>query len=160
MTAPRALAAELAMHAGERRLDRDSHVFVSPDGGPIRHRTFYRRLIKPAVQAVFPPELHGLRFHDLRHTCAAILIDRGAHPKEMAEWLGHASVQITLDRYGHLMPHMRERLSARLDEAYVEALGLGVGPGAFSSQPSTSLRDVLRSDAPDTSLGTRGKALR
>jgi integrase len=44
-----------------------------------------------------------IRFHDLRHTFASLLIAQGAHPKLISEQLGHASVQITLDRYGHLM---------------------------------------------------------
>ena len=60
---------------------------------------FYGLHFKPAVRAVLPDHLHGLGFHDLRHTYASLLVEQGAHPKEMAELLGHSSVQITLDRY-------------------------------------------------------------
>jgi len=44
-----------------------------------------------------------MRFHDLRHTYASLLIAQGSHPKLIQEQLGHASITITLDRYGHLM---------------------------------------------------------
>ena len=59
----------------------DALVFTSPTGEPLRHGLFYRRFFKPAVRAALPAEKHGLRFHDLRHTCAALLIAAGAHPK-------------------------------------------------------------------------------
>ena len=49
-------------------------VFTSPRGSPLQHRLFYRRYFKPAVRAALPAEKHGLRFHDLRHTCASLLI--------------------------------------------------------------------------------------
>jgi integrase len=54
----------------------------------------------------------------LRRTFASLLVEQGAHPKEMAELLGHSSVQITLDRYSHVMPHMAAALAERMDVAY------------------------------------------
>jgi integrase len=67
----------------------------------------------PAVQAsVGEP----LRFHDLRHTHAALLIAQGVHPKVVQDRLGHASITTTLDTYGHLM--------TGLDEAAAEALDI------------------------------------
>jgi len=45
-------------------------------------------------------------------------MEQGAHPKEMAELLGHSSVQITLDRYSHVMPHMAAALAERMDGVY------------------------------------------
>ncbi len=47
--------------------------------------------------------------------------EQGAHPKEMAELMGHSSVQITLDRYSHIMPHMAAALAERMDAAYLAA---------------------------------------
>lgn len=67
---------------------------------------------------MFPERLHRLRFHDLRHTYASLLVEQGAHPKEMAELMGHSSVQITLDRYSHIMPHMAAALAERMVAAY------------------------------------------
>ena len=57
-----------------------------------------------------------LRFHDLRHTCASLLIEQGAHPKEIQARLGHSSITTTLDRYGHLMPSLGHQLAVNLDE--------------------------------------------
>lgn len=52
--------------------------------------------------------LPRIRFHDLRHTCATLLLGRGVHPKVVSEMLGHTSVSITLDRYSHILPHMQD----------------------------------------------------
>ncbi|MGH2573133.1 MAG: tyrosine-type recombinase/integrase [Actinomycetota bacterium] len=67
-------------------------------------RNFYRRHFRPAVGRA---GLAPLRFHDLRHTCASLLIAQGAHAKEIAERLGHSTVRLT---YGHLLPSLDERL--------------------------------------------------
>jgi integrase len=61
-------------------------------------------------------ELKGVRFHDLRHTCATLLLSRGVHPKFVQELLGHASITITLDRYSHWVPSMGDQ-TARAMEA-------------------------------------------
>jgi len=112
------LAEKLRAALGDRLLDRDGYVFAAPDGRPLNYATFYGLHFKPAVRAVLPERLHGLRFHDLRHTFASLLVEQGAHPKEMAELLGHSSVQITLDRYSHVMPHMAAALAERMDAVY------------------------------------------
>lgn len=49
---------------------------------------------------------------------AAWLIAQGAHPRAMVERLGHSSVQVTLDRYGHLLPGLEEGVTAGLEEAF------------------------------------------
>jgi hypothetical protein len=48
--------------------------------------------------------LPNIRFHDLRHTCATLLLTKGVHPKMISEVLGHSSVSITLDTYSHVSP--------------------------------------------------------
>ena len=60
-------------------------------------------------------ELRRIRFHDLRHTYASLLIAQGAHPKYIQAQLGHASIQTTLDRYGHLMPGAHAAEARKLD---------------------------------------------
>lgn len=93
-------------------------VFTSSQGLPIR-RNLYRRHFKPAVlNAGLPP---GLRFHDLRHTCVAMLIAQGAHPKEIQERLGHSTIKLTFDRYGHLLPTLDDRLRDGLDELWLKS---------------------------------------
>ncbi len=94
-------------------------VFVGRDGGPLRRTNFRKRQWIPSLKrAGLPTEV---RFHDLRHTCAALLIAQGAHPKEIQARLGHSSITTTLDRYGHLFPSLDERLSAGLDELFESA---------------------------------------
>lgn len=66
-----------------------------------------------------------MRFHDLRHTCAALCIALGAHPKAIQERLGHSSITVTLDRYGHLFPKLDELLTGRLDDLYNDAQASG-----------------------------------
>jgi integrase len=99
----------------------DALVFPGPLGGPLRHNNFYRRHFKKAVKAALPADKHGLRFHDLRHTCASLLIAAGAHPKAIQERLGHSSIQITMDRYGHLLPSVDAALVEMLDATHAAA---------------------------------------
>ncbi|MEE9183678.1 MAG: tyrosine-type recombinase/integrase [Acidimicrobiia bacterium] len=86
----------------------------------MRHSNFWRRVWVPAVRSADVPE--GLRIHDLRHTCAAPLIADGAHPKAIQEHLGHSSITVTMDIYGHLFPSQMEELAIRLDRSREVAL--------------------------------------
>ncbi len=95
-------------------------VFCTKDGSPIRRSNFRQRVWRPAVKksGIDP----GFRFHDLRHTCASLLIEQGAHPKEIQARLGHSTITTTLDRYGHLMPGLGRQLAANLDEMRKKAV--------------------------------------
>ena len=64
----------------------------------------------------------------MRHTCAALAIAQGAHPKAVQERLGHASIRLTLDTYGHLMPGLDEQLRDDLDQAHFKALAACTRP--------------------------------
>ncbi|MGZ5293273.1 MAG: tyrosine-type recombinase/integrase [Actinomycetota bacterium] len=116
MSLPRFLAEMLGEHVG-RYPSVDSHVFSSAEGLALRRRNSYRRHYKPAVtRAGLDPDL---RFHDLRHTCRrGLLIAQGAHAKEIAERLGHSTTRLTLDRYGHLLPSLDERLREGLEATF------------------------------------------
>ena len=86
----------------------------------MRHRNFMRRHFKPAVESAGTlPD--GLRFHDLRHTCAALLIASGRHLEEVKDYLGHSSIRVTSDRYGHLFPKARAELADALDATFEAA---------------------------------------
>lgn len=91
-------------------------VFTAPEGGPLRPRNSRRRVFAPAVKAAKLPE--GFRIHDLRHTCAALLIAQGAHAKEIVERLGHSSPVVTMTVYAHILPSLDERLTAGLEETF------------------------------------------
>lgn len=94
-------------------------VFTAPNGGPLRNSTWHSRFWTPAVWAAGLPD--RLRIHDLRHTCAALLISRGAHVKAVQRHLGHSSATVTLNTYSHLFPDAMESLVEGLEATYREA---------------------------------------
>ena len=61
--------------------------------------------------------LPRIRFHDLGHTCATILLSKNVNPKVVSEMLGHASIAITLDTYAHVLPTMQESVAEAMEEA-------------------------------------------
>lgn len=122
VTMPRFVLIELRAYLAERAFQPEAFVFTGERGGALRMGNLRCRHFRPAVTRALPPQLHGLRLHDLRHTYASLLVAQGAHPKEMAELMGHSSVMTTLDRYSHVMPHLGSALADRLDMAY--------GPGS------------------------------
>ena len=71
-----------------------------------------RRSFKPLLKRA---GLLDIRFHDLRHTCATILLAKGKHPKYVQALLGHATVAITLDTYSHVLPDMQDDAAARME---------------------------------------------
>ncbi|MHB8330385.1 MAG: site-specific integrase [Acidimicrobiales bacterium] len=97
---------------------RDGLVFVNMRGGPIGGSIFSKRHWQPARSAV---GLEGLRFHDLRHTAVALAIAQGAHPKAIQRRMGHSTINMTLDRYGHLFPELDEKIATDLGTALQQA---------------------------------------
>jgi integrase len=118
---PRSMCDELGAYLATRPADPEAFVFTAPDGGPLRHHNFYARHFRPAVVAAGLPE--RMRFHDTRHTCAALLInaDPPAHPLAVMKRLGHSSITVTYDTYGHLFPALDEALTDSLDRSYRES---------------------------------------
>lgn len=87
-------------------------VFANPVGAPI-HPSNLRRAW---LQIVGTAGLRGLRFHDLRHTHASLLLQQGVHPKVVSERLGHSAIGITLDIYSHVAPGLQAEAASRFDE--------------------------------------------
>ena len=120
VTLPRFLRDRLADYLAERDdAAKDDLVFQVPSGGPLRYSNFATRVWKPALAAA---DLQDMGLHALRHTCAALLISQGAHPKAIQSHLGHRSITTTLDRYGHLFEDEHERLAERIDAAYASVV--------------------------------------
>lgn len=117
VTLPGFLRDMLAAHLAGRPDDPDALVFVDADGGPLRHSPFWYHVWDPA-RAALPGELVELKIHELRHTCAALLIARGAHAKAIQEHLGHSSITVTMDLYGHLFPDDKDRLAVALEDTW------------------------------------------
>ncbi len=97
-------------------------VFPSPTGLIWRADNFRNRVFYPARRRA---GLDALTFHDLRHTCASLLIAAGANPLEVAEQLGHIDAQLVFKRYGHLYPGASRRAVLRLDSITGSALDVG-----------------------------------
>ena len=100
-------------------------VFPNRAGNPIHPSSFNTAHWKPTKAQV---RLDGLRFHDLRHTAVALAIVQGAHPKAIQARINHSSVQVTLDRYGHLFPELDADISDGLDRAFRALLLVLPGP--------------------------------
>lgn len=56
-----------------------------------------------------------VRFHDLRHTAATLLLSQGTHPKVVQELLGHSQISLTLDTYSHVLPVMHEQAADAME---------------------------------------------
>jgi integrase len=127
VTMPRFLVNRLVAHlaAFSTPSDPNSLVFTSPRGQQLRQKAFRRRVIAPAASSLELPS--SLRTHDLRHTAAAFAIKAGWHPKQLQEMLGHASIGVTFDVYGHLFTSLHEEGAARLDALYEEAASARAG---------------------------------
>jgi len=89
-------------------------IFATESGTIINPSNLRNRSFKPLLKrAGLPP----IRFHDLRHTCATLLLGRDVNAKVVSEMLGHSSISITLDIYSHLLPDMQEKAAKALEEA-------------------------------------------
>lgn len=62
--------------------------------------------------------LHHIRFHDLRHSYATLLRERGVDMKTVSERLGHSSIQITMDYYGHVTPKLRNKATEAVEDMF------------------------------------------
>lgn len=117
---PTAVAA-LSRHEREMREsglhDADSPVFSSAAtklGTPVNPANLVSRYFKPILERAGLPDI---RFHDLRHTCATLLLGQGVHPKYVQALLGHATIAMTLDLYSHWMPSMGRQAASAMDDA-------------------------------------------
>ena len=106
-----------AIRAHRKQLRATPHpeawVFSDSKGGPIRKNNFTRRFWWPLRERA---GLAGVRFHDLRHTAASLLLSTGVHPKVVQERLGHSSVVLTLDVYSHVLGSLQRDAADRIDE--------------------------------------------
>lgn len=90
-------------------------VFANEVGGIVNPPNLRNRSFKRVLGFAGLPA--GTRFHDLRHTCATLLLSRNINPKVVSEMLGHANIAITLDTYSHVLPDMQEKAAKALEEA-------------------------------------------
>ena len=85
-------------------------VFCSHSGTPL----FARNVVRAFKGLLEKADLPDIRFHDLRHTCATLLLLARVNPKVVSEMLGHASIAITLDIYSQVIPDMQQDAAATM----------------------------------------------
>jgi integrase len=87
-------------------------VFVSPIGTPLDPRNVTREFQAMLAAA---PSVPRVRFHDLRHTAATLLLAQGVDPRTIMETLGHSLISLTLNMYSHVLPALQADAAAKLD---------------------------------------------
>jgi len=90
--------------------DRDL-IFTNALGGPIDPSKLYK-IFRQILDAAGLPQI---RFHDLRHTAASLMLSQGIHPKIVQERLGHSSINITLDTYSHIIPTLQQNAAGQIE---------------------------------------------
>lgn len=93
-------------------------VFANEVGRPVERQNLQRRSFEPLLKRA---KLRPIRFHDLRHSAATLLLTEGVHPKVVQERLGHATISVTLDIYSHVLPSMQREAAAKLDRFFETA---------------------------------------
>ncbi len=122
LTMPTMVTEALRQHRTRQNHDRKSAdggwtdsglVFTTATGGHIEPRnlntTFARLLVRTGVRAI--------RLHDLRHTCATLLLSRGVSPRMVMDILGHSQIAVTMNTYGHVIPAMQHEAAGHMDAA-------------------------------------------
>lgn len=93
------------------RWQENGFVFPSTIGTPMDTRNLTRHFNKALRNAGLPTK----RFHDLRHTCASLLLAQSVHPRVVMEILGHSQISLTMDTYSHVIPELQKEAAAQMD---------------------------------------------
>lgn len=105
---------------GERLLsgkgwEDNGFVFTNARGRPLDAINVVRRSFKPLLKRAGVPDI---RFHDLRHTAATLLLEQGVHVKYVSEMLGHSTIAVTLDLYSHVTPSMHGEAARAMERVF------------------------------------------
>jgi integrase len=122
----------------------DELVFLSPDGTILDPDNLYHRYFQPVLTKA---GLRKIRLHDLRHTFGSLLIQSGASIVYVKEQMGHSSIQVTVDIYGHLIPGATVSFVDRLDEKSEEKTGEGQQQNATQAQPASEAETAIPPEA-------------
>ena len=114
----------------------DRRVFPGKRGGYFKPKDFVRQTFDPVLARAGLPRLH---LHDLRHHYASLLIAQGVDAKYISETMGHSSIRVTFDVYGHLFARTRQQASACLEAAL---LSTALAPAPASSVTAEELRPL------------------
>ncbi|MBE0448812.1 MAG: site-specific integrase [Actinobacteria bacterium] len=115
---PEILVRELKTHQARQAVELPSNeldlVFPNTAGNPMDGNNLVKRIFEPTLKRA---DLRRIRFHDLRHSFASLLINQNESIKFIQRTLGHSSAQVTLDVYSHLMPDAGEQAAKRVEES-------------------------------------------
>jgi integrase len=121
ITLPRVCLTALWKHRARQEEERQAadetwkatgFVFTTSIGTPLDGPTVTHRFQKALKKAGLP----HMRFHDLRHTCATLLLAQGVHPRLVMEILGHSQIAVTMNTYSHVIPAMQREIANRMDD--------------------------------------------
>lgn len=121
---PATVVCQLKEHRRLQSLERDTIeeqarwdlVFTKADGRPLEGTTVSRHFHAVLDRAGSPQR----RFHDLRHSCATLLLVQGVSPRVVMEILGHSEIGMTMNTYSHVVPELRRDAAARMDDVIRE----------------------------------------
>lgn len=97
----------------EKELKKSDFIFINKDREKVIGETSIRRKILEYSKRA---KLQPIKIHEFRHSCASYLINKDVDPKDIASWLGHASVETTLKVYAHLLPSRKEGIKSIIDK--------------------------------------------
>lgn len=95
-------------------------VFPNHTGRPLERQNVVKRSFRPLLARAGLP---AIRFHDLRHSAATLLLSLGEHPKVVQERLGHSTIGVTMDTYSHVLPDMQRKAASKLDALFAAKAG-------------------------------------
>jgi integrase len=114
----RARQAQARLLAGADWKDKSGDlIFTTKIGTPIEPRNLYRDFRGILADAKLPM----IRFHDLRHSAASLLLAQGAHPRLVMELLGHSKISTTMDTYSHVIPAMMKDVADKMESIFTGA---------------------------------------
>jgi integrase len=99
--------------AGDRWIDL-GHVFTTRNGTPLEDGNV-RRVFKVLLAKA---SLSPIRYHDLRHTCASLLLAQNLHPRIVMETLGHSQISLTMNTYSHVAPALQREAAERMNSLF------------------------------------------
>ena len=97
-----------------KKWPKDALVFSQLNGDPLKGNTVWKAWNTMLKRM----GITGIRFHDIRHTMATLMLQAGVHPKIVQERLGHASIATTLDLYSHVSPGLQQAAAKKLDAIF------------------------------------------
>jgi integrase len=116
-----------------------AEAFVDPD---FFEASIWRQIVERAG-------LKGTRFHDLRHFFASMLIAQGETAKYVCDQMGHSSIQVTFDTYGHLFPQSRREAAAKLQAAMSRGKDKANGGGLVAVHNISARKRLISEDDED-----------